>query len=94
MTSEYRDKLSHLYESKKVRHLEILERKEKHLKEFEENKKDKEFNKLADSSDEDDADNQPIDKDELWQKFTHKHAEKPVMKVNIEQKKAPEEERI
>ena len=82
INDEYRDKLSQIYATKKIRNEEIFKEKEKHLKKFEEEKKTKRFNKLADSDDEEEID-ENVDQEELWKKFVHKNIEKPVMKVSV-----------
>ncbi|CAI2375538.1 unnamed protein product [Moneuplotes crassus] len=83
----YADQLSSLYAQKKVIKDQEIEAKERKLKKYYEEKKYKDFTKLADSSDEEDANKEDLDMEELWSKFAQKHIEKPVMKGNKRRQK-------
>lgn len=79
ISPDYIDKLSKLYNDKKMTHEHIIKSREEHLKKYEEEHKDKDV-KCKDSSDEDDDKPENLDKEELWQKFAHQNVQKPVMK--------------
>jgi hypothetical protein len=89
---DYKDKLSKLYVQKQARHQIILQEKEDRLKKYEEDRKNADGPKLQDSSDsENDAEAEPVDKEELWKKFNHQSIEKPVMKAR---KRRPQKNKV